>query len=89
MRKKIELRIDEGEYLKGRKGRPKKKLQSLIDILSSYRNWLLQITICDPACGSGAFLNQALEFLITEHQYIDELQSSLLEEQIQFSEVEN
>jgi len=87
--KKIELKINEGEYLKGRKGRPKKKLQSLIDLLSSYRNWLLQITICDPACGSGAFLNQALEFLITEHQYIDELQSSLLEEPIPFSEIES
>lgn len=35
----------------------------------------MQFKICDPACGSGAFLNQALDFLIVEHQYIDELQA--------------
>ena len=87
--KKEELKIEEREYFKGRKRRPEKKLKSLLSILEQYREWLLGLTICDPACGSGAFLNQALEFLITEHQYIDELQSSLLEEQIQFSEVEN
>jgi type II restriction/modification system DNA methylase subunit YeeA len=38
----------------------------------------LQFKICDPACGSGAFLNQALDFLIVEHQYIDELQAKFL-----------
>jgi type I restriction-modification system DNA methylase subunit len=27
----------------------------------------------DPACGSGAFLNQALEFLIKEHDDLDKL----------------
>jgi type I restriction-modification system DNA methylase subunit len=45
---------------------------------------LLQITICDPACGSGAFLNQALEFLIQEHKYIDELQAQLFGSSIGF-----
>lgn len=50
---------------------------------------MLQITICDPACGSGAFLNQALEFLIAEHQYIDELQSKLFGDAMVLSEVEN
>lgn len=44
-----------------------------LDILNSYRNWLLKLTICDPACGSGAFLNQALDFLIAEHKTITEL----------------
>jgi len=49
----------------------------------------LTLTICDPACGSGAFLNQALEFLITEHRYIDELQAKLLNEPMVFSDIEN
>ena len=57
--------------------------------LQTYRNWLLNITICDPACGSGAFLNQALEFLIEEHTYIDELESQLLGHAFEFPGVEN
>ncbi|MGC6429737.1 MAG: Eco57I restriction-modification methylase domain-containing protein [Jejuia sp.] len=87
--KKEELKIDEGEYFKGRKGRPEKKLKSLLSVLEQYREWLLGLTICDPACGSGAFLNQALEFLISEHNYIDELQNSLLGGGFKFPEVEN
>ena len=87
--KKNELNIVEEEYLKGRKGRPKNKLESLRDILEEYRKWLLGLTICDPACGSGAFLNQALEFLISEHNYIDELQNNLLGGGFKFPEVEN
>ena len=87
--KKIELNINENEYLKSKKGRPEKKLKSLLSLLEQYREWLLSLTICDPACGSGAFLNQALEFLIAEHNYIDELRTSLMGESIQFSDIEN
>ncbi|OCL91070.1 Eco57I restriction-modification methylase domain-containing protein [Aliarcobacter thereius] len=36
--------------------------------LQKYKNWLLNLKILDPACGSGAFLNQALEYLINEHK---------------------
>ena len=87
--KKIELNIIEDEYFKGRKGRKKNKLESLRDTLEEYRKWLLGLTICDPACGSGAFLNQVLDFLISEHNYIDELQNSLLGSGFNFPEVEN
>ena len=87
--KKAELEIDESEYLKNRKGRTTKKLKELDDKLTSYRNWLLTLTICDPACGSGAFLNQALDFLIREHRAIDELRAKLLEVPMVFTEVEN
>ena len=87
--KKATLEIDESEYLKSRKGRTTKKLKELDDKLTSYRNWLLTLTICDPACGSGAFLNQALDFLIREHRYIDELRAKLLEVPMVFTEVEN
>ena len=57
--------------------------------LEEYRKWLLQLTICDPACGSGAFLNQALDFLISEHQYIDELQAKVLNVPMILSDIEN
>ncbi|MEM9549002.1 MAG: N-6 DNA methylase [Bacteroidota bacterium] len=84
-----ELDIQEAEYEKERKGRQKKTIMKLVQKLEDYRNWLLQITICDPACGSGAFLNQALEFLISEHRYIDELQAKLFGDALVLSEVEN
>ena len=72
-----------------RKGRTTKKLKELDEKLNIYRNWLLTLTICDPACGSGAFLNQALDFLIREHRYIDELRAKLLDVPMIFTEVEN
>ena len=49
----------------------------------------MQLTICEPACGSGAFLNEALNFLITEHGYIDELQAKLFGDAMVLSDVEN
>jgi hypothetical protein len=55
--------------------------------LDVYRDWLLSLTICDPACGSGAFLNQALDFLIAEHQYVNELESKLLGQSIVFKDI--
>ena len=63
--------------------------KQLLDKIESYRKWLLQLTICDPACGSGAFLNQALEFLIAEHRYIDEMKAKLFGDAIVLSDVEN
>jgi len=75
--KKEELGIIDEEYAKGRAKRKNETILRLEEKLKTYRNWLLGITICDPACGSGAFLNQALEFLINEHRYIDELKAQL------------
>ncbi len=85
--KKTELHIVEEEYATDKRRQLKTK-QALLDRLKTYQNWLLQLTICDPACGSGAFLNQALDFLITEHRYIDELQAKLLGVPIIFSDIE-
>jgi len=87
--KKQELGIDEEEFAKDRKGRRKDTLKKLDAQLKAYRDWLLQLTICDPACGSGAFLNQALEFLMAEHHYVDELESQLLGYAMVFPDVEN
>jgi type I restriction-modification system DNA methylase subunit len=47
--------------------------------INTYREWLLQLTILDPACGSGAFLNEALVFLIEEHRLIDSMTATILE----------
>jgi len=87
--KKAELGIDEEEFAKDRKGRRKDTIKKLDAQLKQYREWLLQLTICDPACGSGAFLNQALEFLMAEHRYVDELEAQLFEGSIVFQDVEN
>jgi type II restriction/modification system DNA methylase subunit YeeA len=42
-----------------------------LDNLHKYREYISSLKILDPACGSGAFLNQALEYLIEEHRFID------------------
>lgn len=85
--KKNELQLLDEDYTTDKK-RQKKTVQQLNERLQTYRNWLLQITICDPACGSGAFLNQALDFLINEHAYIDELQAKLFGDAMILSDVE-
>lgn len=87
--KKAELGVIDEEYAKGRRNRKKDTIKNLDFILQEYREWLLKITICDPACGSGAFLNQALEFLIEEHAYIDELNAQLFGAAIVFQDVSN
>ncbi len=84
--KKNEMGIVDGEFTPNRQTPTKKRL---LETLNKYRVWLLQLTICDPACGSGAFLNQALDFLITEHKKVDELQTILLGGGFVFPEIEN
>jgi len=84
--KKEKLKIVEEEYHPSHQKKTKKKL---LAALETYREWLLQLTILDPACGSGAFLNQALDFLIKEHGYIDELQTNLLGGGLVFPNIEN
>ena len=86
--KKQALAILEEEYFTDKK-RQKLTIQGLVEKLETYRKWLLQLTICDPACGSGAFLNQTLDFLIEEHQYIDELQAKLFGDDLVMSDMEN
>lgn len=86
--KKESIQLIDEQYTNDKKKNIKVK-KELLEKLTDYRNWLLQLTICDPACGSGAFLNQALEFLITEHRYIDELQAKLLGASMILSDIEN
>jgi type I restriction-modification system DNA methylase subunit len=87
--KKTELEIVDEEFAEGKRGRQKKTIQKLKGKLDEYRSWLLQLTICDPACGSGAFLNQVLEFLMAEHHYVDELEALLFDTPLILPNVEN
>ena len=66
-----------------------KNKRAQLALLEQYREWLLSISICDPACGSGAFLNAALQFLMTEHRLIDEMQAKITGDSIVFQNVEN
>jgi len=77
--KRRELDIFEIEFdetYKNKKGFSEKG-KLLFDKLNTYKEWLKSLKIIDPACGSGAFLNQALNFLIAEHKLIDDLIAEL------------
>ncbi|WP_109146888.1 Eco57I restriction-modification methylase domain-containing protein [Campylobacter concisus] len=70
--KKDELGLDLNELLAPKNPKKLTKAESEIkDKIYACREWLLSLKILDPACGSGAFLNQALEFLISEHAALD------------------
>ena len=86
--KKQTLGIKEEEYFSDRKRQKQTKLH-LLEQLKAYREWLLQITILDPACGSGAFLNAALSFLMDEHRLIDEMEAKIAGSTIVFQDIEN
>lgn len=98
--KKTELALNEEDYQQdvtiNKSGKKRKKTdkriaeeKAALDRLNAYRDWLLQITICDPACGSGAFLNEALNFLIAEHDYILELETKLFGSGLAYPDIEN
>ncbi|WP_141050871.1 Eco57I restriction-modification methylase domain-containing protein [Aliarcobacter cryaerophilus] len=66
--KREELLIGSGILIPSNPKKLTKQEQQTKDNLQEYKNWLLNLKILDPACGSGAFLNQALEYLISEHK---------------------
>ena len=72
----LDIDFDVQDYQKSN-GSVNAKGKVLFHTLESYKEWLLSLKILDPACGSGAFLNQALSFLIEEHKNIDDLISEL------------
>ncbi len=82
--KKAALDIDENLFVTAKS---QAKRIPLLEKLNAYKNYLLSITICDPACGSGAFLNQAYVFLQKEHQYVADLESKLFDAPIVISDV--
>lgn len=78
--KKDELKLDQDiaifDYQKT-DGKLNEKGKDLFERLNTYKSWLLTVKVCDPACGSGAFLNQALSFFIEEHKFVDDLIAEL------------
>ena len=86
--KKQELHIVEDEYLSEQRRQIQTK-KRLLEQLHQYREWLLSLTILDPACGSGAFLNAALQFLMSEHKHIDEMEAKVTGSSIVFQDIEN
>ncbi len=78
--KKAELKLDSDiaifEHQKT-DGKLNAKGIALYETLNQYKDWLLTLKILDPACGSGAFLNQAVNFLVQEHQFVDDIIAEL------------
>ena len=78
--KRLELGLKEIEIddsYKNKNGFLNAEGNKLEKTLKNYKKWLLELKIIDPACGSGAFLNQALNFLIQEHKIIDDIINDL------------
>ncbi len=78
--KRTELEIEEIEFdgtYRTKDGNLSVKGKKLFQKLNDYKDWLLSLKIVDPACGSGAFLNQSLNFLIQEHKNIDDIIAEL------------
>jgi len=79
-KKRKELNLEEIEFdgtYRTKTGKLSEKGKTLFNQLKNYKDWLLTLKIIDPACGSGAFLNQALNFLIEEHKIIDDIIAEL------------
>ena len=78
--KKTELKLDVDiaifEHQKA-DGKLNAKGIALFETLNQYKDWLLTLKILDPACGSGAFLNQAVNFLVLEHKFVDDIIAEL------------
>ncbi len=64
--KKVALNIDKIDYLSD------KDYENII----TYKSFLENLKIIDPSCGSGAFLNQAFNYLLIEYSLVYELINS-------------
>ena len=97
--KREELKINDEEFSPEKSVRSgddkktvatKQKITAELDErLENYRKWLLDLKILDPACGSGAFLNAALQQLKIEHTLIDYYWSNIHAGELNFTEIEN
>ncbi len=50
-----------------------KRVKFHVNFWETYKKILMNIKVIDPACGSGAFLNQAFDFLHNEGQRVNEI----------------
>ncbi|PKP13926.1 MAG: restriction endonuclease subunit M [Bacteroidetes bacterium HGW-Bacteroidetes-3] len=89
--KRKELQIEEIEFdgtYQAKNGKLSEKGKNLYQKLTNYKDWLINLKIIDPACGSGAFLNQALNFLIAEHTTIDDIIAELTNSPLRLFDVD-
>ena len=86
--KKQELGIDEAEFFAD-KNRQLQTRRHMDSQLTQYREWLLGITILDPACGSGAFLNAAFKFLKSEHEKVFEMMKRITGYELPLDQIDN
>ncbi|GHF16604.1 type II endonuclease-methyltransferasefusion protein [Kordiimonas sediminis] len=59
-----------------------KKVRRHIDFWEAYKNTLSKIRVLDPACGSGAFLNEVFDYLKKEGEAVNSQLAYLKNEQI-------
>lgn len=57
---------------KGSKLKYNAKIDAWLKFWEAYKQQLLNIKVLDPACGSGAFLNQAFDYLFVEGRKVSE-----------------
>jgi len=89
--KRKELHLEEIEFdgtYRNKSGKLSEKGKKLYKQLTDYKEWLITLKIIDPACGSGAFLNQALNFLIAEHTTIDDIIAELTNSPLRLFDVD-
>ena len=87
---KVELRWKDAEYLSDDQIENKTRgYTNFVRGLTAYRERLETIRIVDPACGSGAFLIQALEFLLAERRRISDLYNRITQQNALFDNEQN
>ncbi|PJJ60095.1 Eco57I restriction-modification methylase domain-containing protein [Hymenobacter chitinivorans] len=64
------IRLDQRSL--GRVIKPRDRVQKHIDAWELYKEKLTSIRVLDPACGSGAFLTEAFNFLYKEGQEVND-----------------
>ncbi|MFT5875440.1 MAG: type I restriction-modification system DNA methylase subunit [Clostridium sp.] len=67
-----------------------KRIKSKKKLLSIYRNYrtvLIDMKVLDPACGSGAFLSEAFNYIYDQSEYVNGIVEELNNKQIECIEV--
>ena len=63
-------------------------IQLHLEYWKKYENVLKEIKICDPACGSGAFLNQCFDYLHEEMNFVLEMKHLYAEGQLNLFDID-
>ncbi len=63
--------LETADYRPDKKGQYSENAKRHIEFWDKYREKLSGIKVLDPACGSGAFLNQAFDYLYEEGQRVN------------------